>query len=77
VRGGRNGDDAGELARERRFALGAIVATVTLADLILLDQLWVTMHLFTLGVVGLAFLVFLRPPRRRPATGSVSRPART
>jgi hypothetical protein len=61
----------------RRLALAMIVSTVALADLVLLDQLAVTLHLFTLGLVGLVVLVCLRAPRRRLATGSVIRPVRT
>jgi hypothetical protein len=54
----------------RRLALAAIVATVALADLILLDQLSVTMHLFTVGLVGLVVLVCLRAPRRQHSVGA-------
>jgi hypothetical protein len=61
----------------RRLGLVAIVATVALADLVLLDQLSVTLHLFTVGLVGLVVFVCLRAPRRRLATGSVNRPGRT
>jgi hypothetical protein len=61
----------------RRLALAMIVSTVALADLVLLDQLAVTLHLFTLGLVGLVVLVCLRAPRSRLATGSVIRPVRT
>jgi hypothetical protein len=61
----------------RRLALAAIVATVALADLVLFDQLSVTLHLFTVGLVGLVVLACLRAPRRRPATGPVIRPGRT
>jgi hypothetical protein len=53
VRGGRDGDDAGELARQRRLALAVIVATVALADLTPLDQFSMTLHMFTVGLIGL------------------------
>jgi hypothetical protein len=58
----------------RRLALAVIVTIVAMADLILLDQLLVTPHLFTLGLVGLVVLVCLRAPRRRLAAGWVIRP---
>ena len=61
----------------RRLALAVIVATVALADLILLDQLPVTPHLFTLGLVVLVVLICLRAPRRRLPAGWVIRPGRT
>jgi hypothetical protein len=61
----------------RRLAFPVIVATVALADLILLDQLPATPHLFTLGLVGLVVLVCLRAPRRRLPAGWVIRPGRT
>ena len=61
----------------RRLALAVIVATVALADLILLDQLPVTPHLFTLGLVVLVVLICLRAPRRRLSAGWVIRPGRT
>jgi hypothetical protein len=58
----------------RRLALAAIVATVALADLVLLDQLPLTLHLFTVGLVGLVVLVCLQAPRRRVASGPVAKP---
>ena len=61
----------------RRLALALIVATVALADLTLLDQLPVTPHLFTLGLVVLVVLICLRAPRRRLPAGWVIRPGRT
>jgi hypothetical protein len=61
----------------RRLAFPVIVATVALADLILLDQLPVTPHLFTLGLVVLVVLICLRAPRRRLPAGWVIRPGRT
>ena len=54
----------------RRLWLAAIVATVGLLDLILLDQPAVTTHLFTVGLVGLVILACLRAPRWRRSIGA-------
>jgi hypothetical protein len=48
----------------RRLALPAIVGTVALVDLILLDQAAITVHVFTIALVALVVLACLRAPRR-------------
>jgi hypothetical protein len=58
----------------RRLGFVAIVATVGLVDLIVLDQLPVTTHVFTIGLIGLIILVCVRMPRRGRATGSGATP---
>jgi len=53
----------------RRLALPAIVGAVVLVDLILLDQAAVTVHVFTLALIGLVVLACLRAPRRQLSAG--------
>jgi hypothetical protein len=52
-----------------RVAFPAIVGSVLLADLILLDQAAVTVHLFTLALIGLVAVVCLRALQGRRSAG--------
>jgi Glycosyltransferase family 87 len=62
-----------------RLAFPAIAVAVGLVDLILLDQAAVTVHLFTMALVGLVVLVCLRATRGRRSVGAwapaIGRPA--